>query len=630
MTKTAAAGPARRTPIALIIGAFSALVLLVHARSYLPLVYDDSYISLRYAMRFLQGQGLTWTDGEAVEGYSNLLWVLGCAALGGLGLDLVDAARVLGLLCGALAMAAFLIAFPPRSWSDSLPALAGTLFIALAGPIGIWAIAGLEGCMVAALLAWALVLLRPLLDGAEPEWKNVLLPGIPLALLCLTRPDTPLIVVTICAFLLIRAGSLRRGLITAFGVGALPGLATLGQIGFRLAYYGDWIPNTARAKVAFTAKRLDYGMECVSDAWLSSYALWIPAAIALYVAARDRSRRSRILLALALLIVWTAYATTITCRPFGYRMLVPCFVLLPYLVAEALAWIVERGGEGARIAWVGTLAALLMFGWAQQNDNNIAMARGRVPTLARKGATIGNLLRRALTKQDPLVAVDAAGAIPYHSRLRSLDMLGLNDAHIARRRTEDFGRGLQGHELGDGNYVFERNPDIVIGGIFGGDRLSYVGGREMEADPRFAERYRLVNLYADDPEPISFGIFCRLEGPVGVERSDVAIRIPGYFFASAEGIEARFDSSGTLGTTFAETLSARLMQVEMPAGAWRIATQGSGPMMLSVRSHPDGETVTGRRGSLDFTHDEAGPIDLSVVGNPKSVLTGVIARRGAY
>ncbi len=204
MTTRSPAGPARRTPIALIIGAFSSIVLIVHARSYLPLIYDDSYISLRYAMRFLQGKGLTWTDGEAVEGYSNLLWVLGCAALGGLGLDLVDAARVLGLLCGALAMAAFLIAFPPRNWSDSLPALAGTLFIALAGPIGIWAIAGLEGCMVAALLAWGLVFLRPLLDGAEPEWKTVLLPGIPLALLCLTRPDTPLIVLTICVFLLIR------------------------------------------------------------------------------------------------------------------------------------------------------------------------------------------------------------------------------------------------------------------------------------------------------------------------------------------------------------------------------------------------------------------------------------------
>ncbi len=627
MTKSTSPGPARRTPIALLIGALSSAVLIVHARSYLPLVYDDAYISLRYAMRFLQGKGLTWTDGEAVEGYSNLLWVLSCAALGGLGLDLIDATRLLGLLCGALAMAAFMVAFPPRNWSGSLPVLAGTMFIALAGPVGIWAVAGLEGCMVAALLAWGIVLLRPLLDGAEPGWKTVLLPGIPLALLCLTRPDTPLIVVTIGAFLLIRAGSLRRGVIAALGLGALPGLATLGQIGFRLAYYGDWIPNTARAKVAFTAKRVDLGMECVADAWFSSYALWIPAAIALYVAWRDRSRRSRILLVVTLLVVWTGYAATITCRPFGYRMLMPCFVLLPYLVAEALDWIVGRRREAVRAAWVGTLAALLTFGWAQQNDNNIAMARGRMPTLSRKGATIGKLLRRAFTERDPLVAVDAAGAIPYFSQLRSLDMLGLNDAHIARLRTAGFGQGLQGHELGDGRYVFERQPDIIIGGILGGERLSYVGGREMEADPRFADWYRLANFYAADPVPLSFGIFCRLEGRVGVQRSDEVIRIPGYLFASTEGAKARFDPSGALGTTFAGAISARLIKVELPAGAWRIATQGSGPFVLSVRRHPDGETVSGRRGSVDIAFDEPGPIDLSVVGNPASFLTGVIVRR---
>jgi hypothetical protein len=56
-----------------------ALVLLVslgslyaHARHYLPFLADDALISLRYANRLLEGNGLTWTDGHPVEGYSNL------------------------------------------------------------------------------------------------------------------------------------------------------------------------------------------------------------------------------------------------------------------------------------------------------------------------------------------------------------------------------------------------------------------------------------------------------------------------------------------------------------------------------------------------------------------------------
>ncbi len=62
----------------------------------MPFFADDAFISLRYAQRLLAGSGLTWTDGEAVEGYSNLLWVLACAGLGALGFDLVFAARLLG------------------------------------------------------------------------------------------------------------------------------------------------------------------------------------------------------------------------------------------------------------------------------------------------------------------------------------------------------------------------------------------------------------------------------------------------------------------------------------------------------------------------------------------------------
>ena len=77
-----------------------ALVLLVslgslctHARHYLPFLADDALISLRYANRLLEGNGLTWTDGHPVEGYSNLSWTLLVALLGALGMDLGQPSR---------------------------------------------------------------------------------------------------------------------------------------------------------------------------------------------------------------------------------------------------------------------------------------------------------------------------------------------------------------------------------------------------------------------------------------------------------------------------------------------------------------------------------------------------------
>ena len=121
--------------LALAVGMVAVGALLIHARSYPALTFDDAFISLRYSQRLLEGHGLTWTDGPPVEGYSNLLWVLGCALLGALGVDLGDAPIVLGVASAIAILAAIIYAFPPQSWGGSLQAFAGAMFRALAGPI---------------------------------------------------------------------------------------------------------------------------------------------------------------------------------------------------------------------------------------------------------------------------------------------------------------------------------------------------------------------------------------------------------------------------------------------------------------------------------------------------------------
>ncbi len=118
--------------------------LAFHAKRYYPFVSDDALISLRYAERLMEGRGLTWNDGEWVEGYSNLLWVLACALLGWLGIDLVVALRVLGLLGMGAAIAAIVCCFAPKDPRSALPALAGSLGMALTGSFAIWSVGGLE------------------------------------------------------------------------------------------------------------------------------------------------------------------------------------------------------------------------------------------------------------------------------------------------------------------------------------------------------------------------------------------------------------------------------------------------------------------------------------------------------
>ncbi|MGZ3443902.1 MAG: hypothetical protein ACXVDD_30490, partial [Polyangia bacterium] len=93
--------------------AIPSALLLAHAASYRAYFSDDAFIALRYADRLVRGQGLTWTDGERVEGYTDLGWILAIAALTLLRLSGVVAARLLGTLAGVAMVAAIVRAARP-------------------------------------------------------------------------------------------------------------------------------------------------------------------------------------------------------------------------------------------------------------------------------------------------------------------------------------------------------------------------------------------------------------------------------------------------------------------------------------------------------------------------------------
>lgn len=61
-----------------------------------------------------------------------------------------------------------------------------------------------------------------------------------------------------------------------------------------------------------------------------------------------------------------------------------------------------------------------------------------------------------------LLATEAAGAVPFFSRLPTVDMLGVTDRHIARLIVPNMGHGTAGHEKRDFGYVLSRKPDIIF------------------------------------------------------------------------------------------------------------------------------------------------------------------------
>jgi hypothetical protein len=144
----------------------------------------------------------------------------------------------------------------------------------------------------------------------------------------------------------------------------------------------------------------------------------------------------------------------------------------------------------SRRAATGLVAVWLVATW--WIDPSVRVCRAPGPAAA-TGRVVGEWLRAA-APADVVVATNAAGALPYFSRLPVIDMLGLTDAHIARSHA-DRGQWI-GHERGDGDYVLDRRPDIIIFGGPEGSQApwSFPGDQQIATDPRFVRDYELQRV----------------------------------------------------------------------------------------------------------------------------------------
>lgn len=552
------------------------VALLLNAWHYAPFIADDAFISLRYAERLLDGKGLTWTDGPPVEGYSNLLWTLLCAGLGALGLDLVWAARILGFLGMSAVLGAILWAVRPGRGFDVGAALVGMLGFALAGPTGAWLIGGLEQPLVAGLLAWGLALCLPWLEQEQVRVRQLLGPGLVLALLTVSRADAAVLVAGAClGVVLVRGVRDRRAWRLGLMLGALPLAAFLGQLWFRLAYYDAWVPNTALVKVAFTLERLGTGWEYTYTAALACAPLLALGATSVAASAWQRGpgwRQAGFLWTAAL--VWAGYVLFIGGDIFpAYRHWIP--VLVPVCLSAALG-VRTLAGLWPRLRWVGVLVAMLavvLFAVRQPRDPE--NHRAVTERWEYNGEVIGRLLHRAFgdpaqPEREPLLAAMAVGAICYHAKLPSLDMLGLNDRYIAEHRPEDFGTGLIGHELGDGAYILSRAPDLIVFcGPTGREKPCSRGGQEMVKDPSFHRDHQLVYFRGTEPFEVVGRIWVRRAGKAGIEARDDGLTVPGYLLHAGQDARAELDEHGRIGLRIPPGKTGHV-DLELATGDWRL------------------------------------------------------------
>ncbi len=440
------------------------LLLAIHGRIYVNYLSDDGYIDFRSARNLADGHGPVWNlDGTRVEGYMSILWVGMLAGAAKIGLSIPETGRYLGFAfgAGALAMLFPLARALPGGDRHPLAPVLAALLLAAAGPFALWTFAGMELPLLL-LLALVAIWLHLREDAAEPfviPWS-----GIFFALAAMARPEAGIFAAITAVFKLVRLRETpaRRSRLIQFLVWC--GVIVLlygAYFAWRYDYYGYLLPNTFYAKVGSGRDMANRGIHYLASRGDEYGGLLLAAGIAAFLAQARPLRTA--LYAVSLILAWIVW------MPFSGgdtllrgRFLAPVLPLLYLVAVLGAALILEaakpQANRSLALPAFGALFVIVLLGtlYPSLDPAIIAERRGMADRV-----TIGRWMASELPP-DTLVGVTPAGAIPYYSRLPTLDMLGLNDTEIAHHPVADFGKGFAGHEKFDIDYVLERRPQVIF------------------------------------------------------------------------------------------------------------------------------------------------------------------------
>ena len=473
---------------------------------------DDAFISFRYADNLVRHGELVFNVNERVEGYTNFLWTLLMAGVLKLGLDPVPWSKWLGMAFAAATL--FVVArFTARTEGQASPwdALAPAL-LAGSPAFACWATGGLETALFTftSTAAWTTYLLeRQSAVAGRPArpWS-----GLWLAAAAMTRPEGMLLwgltgLHRLVELLWTQRGRLRPtrqdwswGFFFAVPFGA--------YYAWRWHYYGWPFPNTYYVKTGaknFWGPGLRYLWS-----WFEAHPfLWMAPLLGALRRELPGGRMLRLQTLVGLITVALAVHVVRVGGDFMalQRFLVPLMPGLAVLVALGLRTALEPALRRAprRLAVGALLFAGLSAGWTVQVDRDALRvdSQGGVDSIgwlamfAEQCTVIGKWLETQAPPEASL-AITAAGIVPYYSRLKTLDLLGLNDEWVAHNVPAHGNR--PGHtKSAPPAYVEEKkvtyyigHPDPVATRPRGGGRAGYawraVQIPGLRIDPRRVRR----------------------------------------------------------------------------------------------------------------------------------------------
>lgn len=442
---------------------------------FFPVFLDDPFITFRYGKHLAEGHGIIWNPGEPpVEGYTSTLWVL----LGALSVKLnifpILTAKAAGILSAVTALAIIVFGLK-KSLPRLLDRAAAAFLFAGSFEVVFYSVSAMEN-----IVYMLITLLLFMLMERSRESGPVLSP-VSAALLagtaCWIRPEAHALAGLLAVYFFFDEQGLsffkrRRFWIFTF----LTALIVLPLDLWRIFYYGNFFPNTYYAKHAGGTffNTLFEGARYLSERFSPYFPLVL---LFCFYAVRNYRDRAVFFFA-ALFAVYFLYVLKVGGDDHaafaGARLMLPMVpVLIVYSVRAIRDFVPGRFQAGfcaALLVLFFLFSELTIFFTAYKTrvnrvTNLSGVSFGKV--LSDAGDYLRYLMRPEKnvmskfflehTPQGEAIAIPWAGLAPYETGLKIIDLLGLNDRHIARQPKKQRGVDVKF----DADYVLARRPYFI-------------------------------------------------------------------------------------------------------------------------------------------------------------------------
>jgi len=409
---------------------------------------DDAYISYRYAANLASGHGLVFNPGERVEGYSNFLYVLIASLFYMVHPDCVYiGCFILNCLALLATLSLFYFYLKAQQIKHGILALA---VICLCPLLWAWPASGLETSFV--LLIHLALFISADYDSSKPSLLTAIWFCALAGFSVMMRADG-FIFPLICTSAYFIRLKWRKGFIN---VGVVLLFFAI-YIGARYSYYGYPLPNTYYAKVTGTL------INRIMSAFKQLFKLFGKDAFFLYllpfgigwgafvssIRRKEKYQPATVPLGPVIAVGLLMYFFYVGGDVFQERFLL---VLIPLSVAHLFQHAAHRLHGKFWIAGLTVIIALQFLPFAFNPRFNYHLRKYD------RWVELGKYLKSR--HPQATLAIDAAGKVPFYSKLPTLDMLGLNDIHLGHGH-KGFNAFVVGHSKFDPDYVLEKKPDLI-------------------------------------------------------------------------------------------------------------------------------------------------------------------------